>query len=121
MGGKAVELVQVFYHLFNDRYFDFLKSPNAGRKIFLLSLFDKEIRNALKNYLINSVKNPLILFDKVYIQSISLQQPNEFLNGRVNLCDGCLNMMVYKDKLIHSCQLDEYRMFGDTINPVIKN
>lgn len=121
MGHKAVETVQIGYHLFKGRYFDFLKSPVAGKRIFLLSLIDKDIRKALTTYLSAIMKNPFEVFRKIYIQSISLQQPNEVINGKSNLCDGCLNMMIYKNKLIHSCQLDEYRMFGDLLQPVVKN
>jgi len=121
MGHKAVETVQIGYHLFKGRYFDFLKSPVAGKRIFLLSLIDKDIRKALTTYLSAIMKNPFEVFRKIYIQSISLQQPNEVINGKSNLCDGCLNMMIYKNKLIHSCQLDEYRMFGDLLQPVVRN
>lgn len=120
MGNKAVETVQVGYHLFRGRYFDFLKSPVAGKKIFVLALLDKETRKAFGRYLITLLRNPLEIFSKIYIQTISLQQPNEVIDGKVNLCDGCLNMMLYKNKLIHSCQLDEYRMFGNLVHPVLK-
>jgi len=120
MGGRAIEILQVGYHLFKGRYFDFLKSPIAGKKIFLLALIDGDIRKALKKYLITLIKNPIEIFRRVYIQSISLQQPNEVIDNKSNLCEGCLNMMLYQEKLIHSCQLDEYRMFGDLIHPVIK-
>jgi hypothetical protein len=41
------------------------------------------------------------------------------LDGQVNLCDSCLNMMVYRGKLINSCRLDEYRVFGTAIVPAI--
>jgi hypothetical protein len=115
-----VETVQVGYHLLKGRYFDFLKSPVAGKKIFTLALLDKETRKAFKRYLITLLGNPLEIFSKIYIQSISLQQPNEVIDGKSNLCEGCLNMMLYKNKLIHSCQLDEYRMFGDLVHPVFK-
>lgn len=120
MGARAVELVQSSYHLFKKKYFDFLKSPKAGKKLFLLSLVDRELRRALFNFTKRCLRNPVSLFDKVYVQCISLQQPNEFYNGQANLCDGCLNMMVYKGELIPSCRLDEYRMFGGPMIPVLK-
>ena len=62
--------------------------------------------------------NPLRLFDKIYVQSISLQQPNELLNGQANMCGSCVNMMIYKGELINSCRLDEYRIFGGPITMV---
>lgn len=42
----------------------------------------------------------------------------EIVNGEINLCDGCLNQMVYKDRIINSCQLDEYRMYGEPLIPI---
>jgi uncharacterized Fe-S cluster-containing radical SAM superfamily protein len=117
LGAKTIELVQVFYHLFKGRYCAFLKNPKAGKKILFLSLYDSEIKSALINFLKAASRNPLRLLDKIYTQSIHLQQPNEILNGEVNLCDGCANMMIYKGKLINSCRLDEYRMFGSLITP----
>jgi len=119
MGRKSVEITQSTYHLLKGRYFLFLKHPKVGKKIFLLSFLDSEIKKTLRRYLKAVVRNPLRLFDKLYIQSISLQQPNEFLKDGANLCDGCMNMMVYRGELIPSCRLDEYRMFGGPIKPVI--
>lgn len=121
IGAKTVELIQTFYHLFKGRYHTFLTNPKAGKKIFLLSVLDKETRRTLLNFLKAVIKNPLRIFDKIYVQSISLQQPNEFFNGKANLCDGCMNMMVYKGELIHSCRLDEYRMFGGHITSMKYN
>lgn len=119
MGKKGVEITQSVYHLFYGRYFLFLKNPGIGRKAFLLSLVDREMRKTLRRYLRSKIKNPLRIFEKIYIQSISLQQPNEFLKGDANLCDGCMNMMVYRGELIPSCRLDEYRIFGGPLKPVI--
>lgn len=118
MGAKTVELVQVFYHLFKGRYCAFLRNPKAGKKVFLLSLFDGGVRRAFSNFLRASLRNPLRIFDRIYVQTIHLQQPSEIFEGKQNLCDGCANMMVYKGKLINSCGLDEYRMFGAPIIPV---
>jgi hypothetical protein len=121
MGPRAVEAVQTGYHLVRKRYFDFLKSPVAGRKVFLLSVLDHRVRKALGRYAKSVLASPRRLFDRIYIQTISLQQPNEVLNGKANLCDGCLNMMIYHGELIPSCRLDEYRMFGGPVDPVLSN
>jgi organic radical activating enzyme len=118
LGAKTMEMAQMFYHLFNGKYFAFLENPRPGKKLFFLSFFDKEVKKIFVNYLKASLRNPLRLFDKVYSQSIHLQQPIEILEGMVNLCDDCVNMMVYNDRLINSCRLDEYRMFGGPINVV---
>jgi hypothetical protein len=44
------------------------------------------------------------------------------IKGENNLCDCCVNPMIYQDKLINPCQLDEYRMFGGliTLDPLNK-
>lgn len=119
MGPRSIELVQSFYRLVKGHYCAFVKNPKTGKKIFLLSFFDREVRNAFGRFLKTIVRKPLSLFDKIYVQSISLQQPNEFLNGEANLCDGCLNMMIHNGELIHSCRLDEYRLFGGPLRPVM--
>lgn len=117
LGPKTMEIVQVLYHLWLNRYCAFLRRA-AGKKIFVLSVLDPEIRRALRNFLGACLRNPARLFDRIYVQSIHLQQPNEILGDLVNLCDGCANMMHYQGRLINSCRLDEYRMFGGEIRPV---
>jgi pyruvate-formate lyase-activating enzyme len=115
MGLKSLELAQVFYHLVKGRYFAFLGSPRIGKKVFILSLFDSKVRKAFNRFLLACLKNPIRLTDRIYTQSIHFQQPNEVINGKLNLCDDCVNMMFYNGKLINSCQLDEYRSFGAPI------
>lgn len=120
VGAKSIELVQTFYHFFKGKYSSFQKNPHTGKKIFLLSFFDYELRKAFQNLLKAIAKNPLEIFEKIYIQSIHLQQPNEIYDGKINLCEGCANMMVYKGRLINSCRLDEYRFFDGLITPVTR-
>jgi len=116
LGPKSMKLIQSAYHLFKGRYLAFARRADAGKKVFLLGFFDRDVRHTFSNFVRFSLRRPQTLFDKVYIQSLSFQQPNEYLKGRANLCDGCLNMMVYKGELIHSCRLDEYRIFGGLIS-----
>lgn len=118
LGAKTVELVQAFYHLARGRYCAFLRSPKGGRKLFLLATVDPELRKTLRAFLRAVARNPLRLFDSIYVQSIHLQQPYEILNGEVNLCDDCPNKMVHEGNLISSCRLDEYRMLGGLMTPV---
>ena len=110
LGARTSELVQVFHHLLKGRYCAFY--PRAGRRVFLLSLFDPEVKRALGSFLRASVRNPARLFERIHVQCINIQQPFEVIDGQVNLCDGCLNMMLFKGKLINSCRLDEHRMLG---------
>jgi hypothetical protein len=113
-----MEFSQAFYHLFNGRYFAFLENPNPGKILFMASIFDKEVRKAFSRYLKSSLKNPLRIFDKIYLQSIHLQQPIEIIDDRINLCDDCVNMMMYNGKLVNSCRLDEYRIYGGPMDVI---
>jgi hypothetical protein len=120
LGARTVECVQVAHHLFKGRYCAFLSRPKVGRRLFMMSLVDRRVRDTARRFLKSGLKNPLRFFDSLYVQSISLQQPNEIVDGQGNLCDGCLNMMMYGDRLIPSCRLDEYRLFGDAVTPVLR-
>jgi organic radical activating enzyme len=119
LGPRTVELSQAFYHLFKGKYSSFQKTPKVGKKIFLLSILDGKLRKAFKNFLKAVTRNPLEFFQGIYIQSIHLQQPVEIHRGKVNLCDGCANMTVYQGRLINSCRLDDYRLFGGLITPIM--
>ncbi len=118
LGARTLECVQVVHHLVKGRYCSFLREAKIGRKLFLMSVLDQAVRETAGAFFKSIIKSPLSMFDGMYVQSVSLQQPNEVVRGQANLCDGCLNMMLYQDQLIPSCRLDEYRMFGDLITPV---
>jgi hypothetical protein len=115
LGARTVELVQVLHHLLKGKFCAFLKNQKVGKKIFILSLLDREVKKAFVNFFKAFIRNPSRIFDGIYVQCINLQQPNEIIKGKKNLCDGCLNMMIYKGELINSCQLDEYRLFGGPV------
>ena len=97
---------------------DFVRNAKSGKKRFLMAAVDPVVRQALRRFAGAALKNPRRLLEDIYIQSISLQQPNEMVDGQVNLCGGCPNMMVWQGGLIPSCRLDEYRMFGGPMTPV---
>lgn len=118
IGARTAELSQSFYHLIKGRYNASLKSPKIGKKVFLLSFLDREVGRAFGLFVRTCMKNPARLFDRIYVQCINLQQPNENINGEKNLCDGCMNLMAYHGKMINSCALDEYRMFGGPIQQI---
>jgi hypothetical protein len=118
VGARTIEFTQTMYHLIKGRYNLGLRKLDVGRKVFLLSLFDHEIRKSFAKYLKVGIRNPLRLLSRIYVQTIQIQQPKEIVNGEINLCDGCLNQMVYKDRIINSCQLDEYRMYGEPLIPI---
>jgi pyruvate-formate lyase-activating enzyme len=119
LGAKTVELVQVAHHFLKGRYLSFLRSPVVGRKLFVLALVDAHLRRALSEYLRACSRDLRHVVARIHSQSIHLHQPNEFLDGQVNLCDSCLNMMVHRGRLINSCRLDEYRVYGAAVVPAV--
>jgi hypothetical protein len=118
LGPTTVELVQVAHHLWTGRYVDFTRDAEVGKKVFLMAAVDGKVRRALKRFAGAAARHPRRLLDRIYVQSVSLQQPNEMVRGQANLCGGCPNMMVYEGALIPSCRLDEYRRFGGPMTPV---
>lgn len=115
VGGRTVELDQIIYRLRHGRYSASMENPEVGKKVFLLSPFDRNVRRAFGSFLRSCARNPVRLFDRVYASAINLQQPNEIVDGMANMCEGCVNMMLYRGKWIHSCKLDEYRILGGEI------
>jgi pyruvate-formate lyase-activating enzyme len=113
---KIVEAVQSFYHLFYRKYFIGGRS-NPGKEILLLAFFDKQIRRALISFLLN----PRNIKKKLYTLTIGIIQPSELLpDGQYEMCDSCPDVTYYKGRLVHSCRLDEYRLYGKPIIPVIE-
>ena len=115
LGSKSIELVQNGYHLFRGRYLAFPK-PSLNRKarlMFLMGLFDTEVRKAFRNYIKSAFKNPIHLLKKVYVQSIIVEQPFDILpNGEQDMCDGCPNKTLWKEQLVPACILEEYLNYG---------
>ena len=115
LGARSMELTQAFYHLFHGRYYSFAPDPAIGKKVFILALFDKQMQKTLKRFLECLIKDPLTLFKKVYLQSMIIQQPIDFIGSQKNACDHCVNPMIFNDMVINPCELDEYRLYGNTI------
>jgi hypothetical protein len=112
-GEKTMKIYQEMYYRLHHKYDATV--PVFGKLIFIMALFDREIRKTLGNYLKAVVKNPSRLFEKIYVQSLVIQQPFEVIDGELNLCDGCINLMPFKGEMINSCRLDEYRLLGGPI------
>jgi MoaA/NifB/PqqE/SkfB family radical SAM enzyme len=120
VGSKGIEIMQTFYHLFNNKYLAYAKPKDAamGRSMLLLSPFDKKIKNTLRNYL----KNPFNIFRKLYYQSVMIIQPVDFLeDGRQNMCDGCPDITVWNGKLVWSCRMEEQLKFGMNVKTYPKD
>lgn len=139
IGKTSMELGQTLHHLVLGSYILFGSFPNKNRlffnklrilyyqilaehiyllekKVFLLGILDPSIRRALKSYLMDVLKNPKKLFEKIHIQGlIIIQPPDQLPDGRFDACDGCPDMTVYNNKLVISCSMDEYRIFGGPV------
>jgi hypothetical protein len=115
LGPKSMELVQSAIHLFRGRYAAITRRTKVGRKVFALAVCDSEVRRSLKRFLRAAAARPWRVFDGIYIQSIALEQPLEIIDGETNVCDDCINMMIYRGRLIPSCRVEEVRTFGSTI------
>jgi len=113
VGEKTMKLYQEIYYKLHHKYDATV--PQFGKMIFFMAFFDKEIRKTLKNYLSAIVKHPSRLFERIFVQSLVIQQPFEVIEGELNLCDGCINLMPYKGEMINSCRLDEYRLLGGPV------
>jgi hypothetical protein len=119
VGKKTMEVAQVGHHMFAGTYLAYLSCAKVGPKVFLLSPWDKTLRQAGRNWLKDVTRHPGRLFDSLYVQSIAIiQAPDLLPDGRADMCDSCPDMTVYDGKLINSCRMDEYRLFGGFISVV---
>ena len=118
MGPNTMELLQNGYHFLKGRYLSFLKPSmyGLGRLMFFLGVTDSSIRKTVLSYLAECLKNPKILFRKIYVQSLIIMQPQDILeDGRQDLCDGCPNKTYHNGKLVSACRKEEYVRYGGMV------
>jgi len=116
-----MELAQAGHHAWKGTYLAYLASAKVGVKAFLLSPWDDTVRQAALNWLKDVVRHPGRLFDGLYVQGIGIiQAPDLLPDGRADMCDSCPDMTVYDGKLINSCRMDEYRLFGGFLSVVAR-
>jgi len=115
LGARALEVIQTATHLAQGRYVAITKTAKVGRRIFLLAALDPVVGKAFARFLRVLFVRPWQAFDRVYIQPIAIEQPLELIDGEPNVCDDCINMMVYRGRLIPSCRVEEYRAFGGAL------
>lgn len=115
VGPKTMEILQNTHHLFKRRYLAFTR-PSLNRKakfMVFLGWFDRELRRAFGNYFKTILKHPSFLFRRLYVQSIVVEEPTNILpTGELDLCDGCPNKTLWKDRLISACILEQYLKYG---------
>lgn len=121
VGKKTMELAQAGHHAWKGTYLAYLSSAKVGAKVFLLSPWDPTVRQAASNWLKDVLRHPGRLFDSLHVQSIGIiQAPDLLPDGRADMCDSCPDMTVYDGKLINSCRMDEYRLFGGFLSVVAR-
>jgi hypothetical protein len=118
IGKKVMELFQVFHHIQHGTYVIYSPSNRIPKIAFLLGALDKGVREASSNFWKAVRRNPLRLFQPMYVQSIGIiQGPDLMEDGRVDMCESCPDMTVWKGRLVHSCRMDEWRLYGTYITP----
>ena len=123
LGSDGMRIIQTFSHILRNKYLAYLKPRyyKSGRLLYWLFPFDRMIRNALLNNLKAVLFNPLLLFEKVYLQSIIVLQPQDFLpNGEQDMCDGCPNKTYLNGRLVSECRMEDYLNYGRLIQTVKK-
>jgi hypothetical protein len=112
-GKKTMEIIQTFHHLKIGTYVIHLKKTRLGKRIFIMALFDKAMRETLLKFIKYVLTTPLGLFHPVRILNIGIVQAPDLLpDGTCDMCESCPDMCVYEGKLVHSCRLDEYIQYG---------
>lgn len=118
LGPKGIEILQNFYHFVRGKFLSFLRPGMYGKAklLFAIGIIDREVRSAFFSYLRTLIRNPLMLFKKVYIQSLLILQPQDVLpSGAQDLCDGCPNKTYHEGRLVSMCRKEEYLRFGDMV------
>jgi pyruvate-formate lyase-activating enzyme len=122
VGKRTMELSQTFHHLFNGTYLAYLSNSKIGRKVFFLAPWDKSLRATRNRWLSTVLRRPAALFESIYLQSIGIiQAPDTLPDGRADMCDSCPDMTYWNGKLINSCRMDEYRLYGGMLSVVARS
>jgi len=119
VGKRTMEVAQAGHHWFRGTYLAYLSEPNIGAKVFLMSPWDRSVRQAGKAWLKAMVRDPRRIVEPIRMQSYGIiQAPDIQPNGTADMCDSCPDMTVYDGRLINSCRMDEYRLFGGLLSVV---
>jgi hypothetical protein len=123
VGPKFMELAQTIHHLRKGTYLAYTK-PGVQRNakaMLLLAPFDRGLRAAAGKYLRAIIQNPLNLFRRLHLQSVTIIQPADILcDGSMSMCDGCPDITVWNGELVWSCRLEEQIKFGCFVRAVPK-
>lgn len=120
-GPKFMELSQTLHHFVNGSYLAYTKPKVLGRAKSMLALspLDKGLARTAAAYLHDAYRSPGLFFKKLYMQSVMIIQPADFMqNGALSMCDGCPDITVWDNKLVWSCRMEELSNFGDWVRAV---
>jgi len=113
MGKKTMELAQAAHHAWLGTYLIYMRKKSAGKKVFLMSPFDRQVRDALVKFM----ANPLNLFRPLRTVGIGIvQAPDALAHGDIDMCESCPDITYFNGRLVNSCRLDEYRKFGGSLS-----
>jgi len=119
VGPKVMELAQTFHHLLYGTYLVYAPSHKLTKLAWLLSLVDKGVRSAHGKFWRALVRNPLLLFKSMYVQTVGIIQAPDLLDdGRIDMCESCPDVTIWNNRLVHSCRLDEWRLYGNYATPI---
>ena len=113
VGARVMELFQTLHHLQHGTYVVYSPSNRIPKIAFLLGLLDKGVRQTSGKFWREALRRPAELFSPLYVQSIGIiQGPDLLEDGRVDMCESCPDMTVWDGRLVHSCRMDEWRLYG---------
>ena len=118
VGKRIMEMFQVFHHWREGTYLVYSPSHRIPKIATLLGLLDGGMRQTFGRYWRDVLRNPAALFETMYVQSIGIiQGPDLLEDGRVDMCESCPDMTIWNGKLVHSCRMDEWRLYGTYVTP----
>lgn len=113
LGKKLMEFVQNFHHFTQGTYLIYQKSNKLTKLAFAGTVIDKGMRGVHGKFWKHLLTDPGMVFNQLYWQSIGIVQgPDMLADGRMDMCESCPDMTVWNGKLVHSCRMDEWRLYG---------
>jgi hypothetical protein len=122
VGKETLEVAQVGHHLLQGTYLAYLSELGHPAVAFLLSPWDRVVRQTACRWLGDMLRHPGRLFERLRVQTVGIiQAPDLQAGGLVDMCDSCPDMTVWDGNLVNSCRMDEYRLFGGLISVAAKD
>lgn len=119
IGRKTMEIAQAGHHFFKGTYLAYLARSRAGLDLLIAAGCDGVLSRTWGNWLRDVLRHPGRLFAGLYLQTVGIiQAPDLLPDGRADMCDSCPDMTIYNGRLINSCRMDEYRLFGGMLSVV---